>query len=194
MICIYILCIHIYIYGQPPSRSTYLIFPWYLQELKTYIYICIYELYDMEGLIKSTLLKTNIAPENRPFATKRKGSSPNHQLSGAILVSGYSSSFLLNKIKTTKNIRNDLFGWGRLHRLLWGLQLDPRKKRSGQITKNSKPELRGFWEDSPTKPHFGVTNRRFWSLKFAERKMILPVLGNQVCLQWVRRFSGGSHA
>ncbi len=31
---------------------------------------------------------------------------------------------------------------------------------SGQITIIPKPELRSFWEDSPTKPPFGVTNRR----------------------------------
>ena len=31
---------------------------------------------------------------------------------------------------------------------------------SGQISIIPKPELRGFGEDSLTKPHFGVTNRR----------------------------------
>ena len=32
---------------------------------------------------------------------------------------------------------------------------------SGQITIIPKPELRGFWGDSLTKPPFKVTNRRF---------------------------------
>ena len=44
--------------------------------------------------------------------------------------------------------------------------------RSGQITIIPKPELRGFWGDSPTKPPFGVTS--------AEVAIICPDQVNQI--------------
>ena len=42
----------------------------------------------------------------------------------------------------------------------FGFLLESLKKTSGQITIIPKPELRGFWGDSLTKPPFGVTTRR----------------------------------
>lgn len=39
-----------------------------------------------------------------------------------------------------------------------------KRYKSGQLAKISNPELRAFWEDSPTKPTFQVSNWQFGPL------------------------------